>query len=178
HAGGKPEGLFVEEGRVHKNPSRQSKVFYVRKDGSTRFDWIRNIKDRDIAQMKSAVSGFHEGKRKSLTARTAICKIANGRIKLIVSFPIVDLDHMTEYIKNVEGCVEWVHLDGGGSSQMIYSYDKEFWIGFERNKNVLGDEIDPETDKKPLKCTKKRKNYPAPCWRPVTDMLVVVPRED
>ncbi|MFC1523069.1 phosphodiester glycosidase family protein [Elusimicrobiota bacterium] len=178
HAPGVPEEIFAEDGEVSRYRERQHKVFYVTKDGEMKIKWLKRRKGvdasdvvtrADMDEMESAVSGFHTGTKKDRTARTSLCFMADDTIKLIVSYPIVTLGVAMKYLRDHEKCIDWVQLDGGGSSQMIYDHDKQFMMGLERTHN------DPKTDERVV-CMKERTMYPKSCWRPVTDALVVIPK--
>lgn len=151
------DGFFIEEGRKQAHNNRQKRVFYVTDDGRPGIAMAAKVPGESI---ESAVAGLTSGKKADGTARSAVCITKGGRVKLVTAYPVKTLAAMTRFLRQEEDCADYVHLDGGGSSQMAYDDGKESFItGWERHEQ----------------CYKGEEEQPPECFRMVTSALVVVP---
>ena len=151
-------GFYMENGKVMPGNGKMQRVFTVNKEGVPGVFLERPL---DTSPIESAVSGFSGGNKNDSTARTAVCLTGDGLVKFVSLYPMKTLDEMTDYLKKEENCSDYVHLDGGGSTQMFYNFDNDYLkYGWERR---------PE-------CYKGDIVFPESCYRQVANVLAVLPK--
>jgi len=166
-------GDFVEDGArpdgiIYAAGENIDRVFVAGKDGSADvLDGVEKLSDEQLAGAVSAVAGKSAWPgHNDATNRSAVCVTASGKVLIASLYPVRTLDKLFAYMES-EGCLpgRTVDLDGGGSTQMSYSYGGTAWsFGWERKgPNV------PE-------CHAAGGVDDARCYRPVATFLVVEPR--
>jgi len=152
-------GFYMEEGEKAPHGRGQKTVFYETTEGSV---GISPERDLDPGALSSAVAGYTAGSREDPTARSAVCITGDGGVKLVTAYPVKTLNLMTRYLREAEGCLQHLHLDGGGSTQMSFQdASQDLSVGWERDETCTADGSG---------------RSPEQCHREVASILVVVPR--
>ena len=174
-----PVGLLVADGKdVYSEPvdpagkETLNAVFFVRADGSADIAPLSEfleLRRKGGSSIVSAVIGKSKGdsaNEASRDERAAVCT-KPGHVMMVLA-KSQTLEGMGALLKNA-GCEKFVHLDGGGSSQMFVRAGaspaiKPFEMGWERKNLADGAECSPPRD-----------SYAPTCFRRVMDFLLVVP---
>jgi len=160
--GARPEGIIYAPG------GNLDRIFTAGKDGAVDvMDGEEKLTGEELAGTGSAVAGKSAWPGQSdATNRTALCLTGSGKVLLAAVYPVKTVAELFAYMKS-EGCVpgKTVNLDGGGSTQMSYSYGGLSWnLGWERKGAAV-----PE-------CHLAQDNGDQRCYRPVATFITVAPR--
>jgi len=156
-------GFFMEDGKLGNfiPESKIEWVFYVTKDGRPDVYTDYQLPQEMQADVESATAGkSHWDIAADRTARSAVCITGQGKVKLINAYPVATIAEMASYLTEDEGCVKFVHFDGGGSSQFAYR-PEGMTVGWERK----------------TECYQEAYNVsPEQCHRPVAAYLAIFPK--
>jgi len=150
-------GYYVEEGVLVPHQQGPKRIFFIGADGKA---GVARSADAVPQGVRSAVAGFSGGGKDAPTARSAVCITAAGTVKLLAVYPVASLVRMTRYLNEAEGCADYVHLDGGGSTQFVLRTEGGVSVGWEREKQ----------------CYDGAAASPPECFRKVADALLVFPK--
>jgi uncharacterized protein YigE (DUF2233 family) len=150
-------GYFVEDGRLVPHREGPRRIFFITEGGKA---GIVRSAEAIPKGVRSAVAGYSGGGKDDPTARSAVCITAAGTVKLLAVYPVPTLVRMTGYLTEAEGCADYVHLDGGGSTQFVLRTEGGVSVGWEREKQ----------------CYAGAAASPPECFRKVADAQLAFPK--